>query len=134
MIVGIGATVRKVAYCPIAATCNQQLVVIHFQRQRMHAEYGAWYLKSLEPVIRGFAPRVTLPIMNQTEIGRLPLLVPPNSEQEAICKRLHEASRQFAELCAAVQAAIALLRERRTALISAAVTGQIDVRNWKPAA
>jgi type I restriction enzyme S subunit len=29
--------------------------------------------------------------------------------------------------------AIALLRERRTALISAAVTGQIDVRNWKPA-
>jgi type I restriction enzyme S subunit len=25
-----------------------------------------------------------------------------------------------------------LLKERRTALISAAVTGKIDVRNWKP--
>jgi type I restriction enzyme S subunit len=28
---------------------------------------------------------------------------------------------------------IALLSERRTALISAAVTGKIDVRNWQPA-
>jgi type I restriction enzyme S subunit len=26
-----------------------------------------------------------------------------------------------------------LLQERRTALISAAVTGKIDVRNWQPA-
>jgi len=28
--------------------------------------------------------------------------------------------------------AIALLKERRTALISAAVTGKIDVRDWQP--
>ena len=28
--------------------------------------------------------------------------------------------------------AMELLRERRTALISAAVTGKIDVRGWKP--
>ncbi len=31
-----------------------------------------------------------------------------------------------------VSAAIALLQERRTALISAAVTGKIDVRNYTP--
>ena len=30
--------------------------------------------------------------------------------------------------------AIDLLKERRTALISAAVTGKIDVRDWQPAA
>ena len=30
------------------------------------------------------------------------------------------------------QSAVELLKERRTALISAAVTGKIDVRNWKP--
>lgn len=29
---------------------------------------------------------------------------------------------------------ISLLKERRSALISAAVTGKIDVRNWQPAA
>jgi hypothetical protein len=31
-----------------------------------------------------------------------------------------------------VQRAITLLQERRTALISAAVTGKIDVRAWQP--
>ena len=35
---------------------------------------------------------------------------------------------QFDTLTAEAQRAIALLQERRTALISAAVTGQIDVR------
>lgn len=37
---------------------------------------------------------------------------------------------QRAAVAAAQQ--IDLLQERRTALISAAVTGKIDVRNWKP--
>ena len=36
---------------------------------------------------------------------------------------------KFDTLTAEAQRAIALLQERRTALISAAVTGQIDVRN-----
>lgn len=31
------------------------------------------------------------------------------------------------------QKAIQLIKERKTALISAAVTGKIDVRDWKPA-
>jgi len=30
------------------------------------------------------------------------------------------------------QVGISLMQERRTALISAAVTGKIDVRNWEP--
>ena len=30
--------------------------------------------------------------------------------------------------------AISLMQERRTALISAAVTGKIDVRDWQPVA
>ncbi len=38
------------------------------------------------------------------------------------------------ELVAEARTAISLLLERRTALISAAVTGQIDVRNLAPAA
>jgi len=41
---------------------------------------------------------------------------------------LDAATAQFDALTAAVERALALLQERRTALISAAVTGQIDVR------
>jgi len=39
----------------------------------------------------------------------------------------------FAELIAEAQEGIALLQERRTALISAAVTGKIDVRGFAAA-
>ena len=53
-------------------------------------------------------------------------------EQEAIVSRITELAGQFDTLTAEAQHAIDLLQERRTALISAAVTGQIDVRGLAP--
>ena len=55
--------------------------------------------------------------------------LPPIPEQRAIVAHLDAATAQFDALTAAVERALALLQERRTALISAAVTGQIDVRD-----
>ena len=54
--------------------------------------------------------------------------IPPVEEQKAICDAITTAHEQFDALIAEAQSAINLLQERRTALISAAVTGQIDVR------
>ena len=53
---------------------------------------------------------------------------PPAPEQVAIAAFLEAELAKFDTLTAEAQRAIDLLRERRTALISAAVTGQIDVR------
>jgi type I restriction enzyme, S subunit len=53
---------------------------------------------------------------------------PPVEEQTAIAAYLESESAKLDTLTAEAQRAIALLQERRTALISAAVTGQIDVR------
>ena len=53
---------------------------------------------------------------------------PPISEQKAIVAFLDTETAKFDTLTAEAQRAIDLLQERRTALISAAVTGQIDVR------
>jgi type I restriction enzyme S subunit len=53
---------------------------------------------------------------------------PPLQEQKAIATFLETESAKFDTLTSEAQRAIALLQERRTALISAAVTGQIDVR------
>ncbi len=55
-------------------------------------------------------------------------VVPPLSEQTAIVSYLKSETAKFDTLTAEAQQAIDLLQERRTALISAAVTGQIDVR------
>lgn len=60
------------------------------------------------------------------------LPVPPVEEQEALAEQLASATARIDELELEASATITLLQERRTALISAAVTGQIDVRGWTP--
>jgi len=66
--------------------------------------------------------RIPLSVMASRKIA-----LPPRSEQQAIICFLQEESIKFNALTAEVQTAITLLQERRTALISAAVTGKIDV-------
>jgi type I restriction enzyme S subunit len=71
--------------------------------------------------------------INQTHLSNSEFLkpqfpFPPLAEQTAIADFLDTALAKFDTLTAEAQRAIDLLQERRTALISAAVTGQIDVR------
>lgn len=58
--------------------------------------------------------------------------VPPIEEQHEILARLRAFDDYSLRLTSKVQSAIALLQERRAALISAAVTGKIDVRGFAP--
>lgn len=55
--------------------------------------------------------------------------MPPNEEQNAITTFIENETAKIDALVAEAHTAISLFQERRTALISAAVTGQIDVRN-----
>lgn len=59
---------------------------------------------------------------------RLPIVVPPPEEQRTIASHLDEQTGKIDSLIAEAERFIALARERRSALITAAVTGQIDVR------
>lgn len=60
------------------------------------------------------------------------VFVPEVPEQEAIADFIDAAIVKFDALEAKADNTITLLKERRTALISAAVTGKIDVRHWQP--
>jgi type I restriction enzyme S subunit len=71
--------------------------------------------------------------INQLTIGNLNSMeipVPTFKEQKEIVQYLSEKNHDFIELINKVNNSIALLQERRAALISAAVTGKIDVRDW----
>ena len=59
---------------------------------------------------------------------RLRLFMPPLSEQRQICEWVAATSSCFDALIAKVRRQISKFQEYRTALISAAVTGRIDVR------
>jgi type I restriction enzyme S subunit len=62
------------------------------------------------------------------ELGQLLMPYPPVSEQRAIVAFLESETERFDLLTEEAERAIALLQERRAALIAAAVTGKIDVR------
>ena len=69
--------------------------------------------------------------ISSTNIKETTVLVPPKTEREAILRYLKTQFSHFDALENQCILQVNLLKERRTALISAAVTGKIDVRNWQ---
>jgi len=67
-------------------------------------------------------------------VRELSISVPPLEEQKEIVQHTQKKLEKFGYLIAKAEEAISLMQERRTALISAAVTGKIDVRGWQPPA
>lgn len=62
------------------------------------------------------------------QLGNLRIPVPNLAEQIEIAAKIETETTRLDALRAEAERAIALLKERRAALIAAAVTGQIDVR------
>ena len=60
--------------------------------------------------------------------------MPPYEEQVLLAAFLDREIQAFDGLIAQATIGMGLLSERRSALISAAVTGKIDVRGWQPPA
>ena len=99
----------------------------HILRPRYEPlEYWAYVLRSIiyDPWITGAAQ----PKLTQDNLGSIRLPVPPESERHEIVKMLSREKKQINGLISRVRDGIARLKEYRTALISAAVTGRIDVR------
>jgi type I restriction enzyme, S subunit len=66
----------------------------------------------------------------RTDIWRqLPALLPPLAEQNRILEHLTRMAGSYDKLIESARRSIALLKERRASLITAAVTGQIDLRH-----
>jgi len=68
--------------------------------------------------------------LNVDQICSLTAACPPVDEQSQIVTHLDNELRMMDTLTTEANRAIELLQERRTALISAAVTGKIDVRSF----
>jgi len=71
---------------------------------------------------------VTRASLSQDLLKRLPVLLPPFEEQKAIVQNLDRRTEEIDQQRSKVRKAINLLKEYRTALITNAVTGKIDVR------
>lgn len=86
------------------------------------AESGRFYFMSRSKQSTNLAS------ISSTNICEFPVVCPPFAERQAIVAYIKTETARLDALTAEARRAIDLLKERRAALISAAVTGRIDVR------
>jgi len=135
LIVQTGDIGQVAVVPPEFAGCNcHALIIVSPMREVLS---GDW-LSSVLNSDYGFHSLLSIqtgalhPHLNCGNVKFLVVPVPPRHEQNAIQNYIAEKTSKFDDLIHEAEAAIDLLKERRKALISAAVTGQIDVRGWTP--
>jgi len=113
---------------------NQNTVVFDPNEAKVLREYLFYILQMegyrdhLDLHAHGTANQSSLSISDMLNFS---ICFPPIEEQREICTYLREQQQKLSDLELRSGDSEALLRERRTALISAAVTGKIDVRHWQ---
>jgi len=88
----------------------------------------------LDRYIESVAHGSTVSHLRVEQVENIPVIVPPAIEIKAIHEELEVIKSKYLKLTSKAENAIYWLQERRSALISAAVTGKIDVRGWQPPA
>lgn len=132
VVVAIRATIGKPLMVPSAlegANLTQGTARIA-PGSRVTAEYLCLFLRSAGATqeFDRLAKGATFKEITLEMLRKFPLALPPIAEQRAIVEAVSASRGSNAR--ATILRQIATLHEYRTALISAAVTGQIDVRNW----
>ncbi|EIQ1512880.1 restriction endonuclease subunit S [Vibrio parahaemolyticus] len=83
------------------------------------------------PALEQTSTQSTQANLNVDRIGAVQASFPSVSEQKEIVAYLDSLLEQYDDIESKSQKSIELMNERKTALISAAVTGKIDVRDWQ---
>ena len=128
-----GSTVGKVAYVSEGlgpATINPSLIVLRDVVIRPKFLMYCLMSSSTQTLVKAQTSATAIPMISQEQVGNYWQCIPSVEEQVKIENYIHE---QLEKLDLAISTAlksIELASERRTALISAAVTGKIDVRDW----
>ena len=127
---GDGAGVGKVFHYYDGPFDFHQRVYLMHNFKGIRGEFFFYYLKEnfFKVALEGGA-KSTVDSLRRPMLTNFPVCVPPLEEQISIVEAIKSQSTTFDNLSAQSERAIDLLQERRSALISAAVTGKIDVRN-----
>ena len=103
----------------IAWICKERLVI---------PEYLLLVFYGMASDLERFTAGATLKTIGMPDVNKLSAAIPPLVEQREIVERVYKKMRSIDAAMAKAERGIELLKERRSALISAAVTGKIDVR------
>ena len=135
VLISVMGTIGRVSVVPVGVEVgiiNPRLVRYKFAQRKVVPEFVKILLMSLryQSRLREESQGSTMEGLNMAILGDLPLVLPSLDEQLSIVAFVEAYDFAFNELVGQAESAVGLLQERRSALISAAVTGKIDVRNW----
>lgn len=105
---------------------NQQLQA--YITNSIHPEFLRYVLIAGKQYFESVCNVTTLSYVNKEKFGEIPIPHPSISEQKEIATWLSHRLAKISEITAEISNSIVKFSEYRTALISAAVTGKIDVR------
>ena len=128
-LAGQGKTKATVAVMGIDAYGNQSLACI--ADYKGSSRFLFWWLSSLYKEIRGLSSQDTRDGLNQSMVGQIPVPDFPRDFQKKIADFLGRKTTEIDALKMKTRKSIDRLQELRAALITAAVTGQIDVATWR---
>jgi len=116
------------------ANVNQHVCIIRIARENL-APFVSLFMQSAAAKGQIFATLngAARDGLNFEQIGSFGVPIPPDDQWDAIFQQVNAVISQLGTLTETATTAITLLQERRAALISAAVTGKIDVRDLAPA-
>ena len=104
---------------------------VYFPELRVDSRF-LYYIFSSGLCFEGLGNIGTQLNLNTDIVGSIRIALPPHDEINGIVEHIEQAISDYDHSIAEAERLIALLQERRSALISAAVTGKIDVRDWQP--
>ena len=134
MVVRSGILQRTIpiAINQVRVTLNQDMKALMFNNL-LKVEYAANFIKGNESslLLELSKEGATVESIEQEYLRRCLFTIPPSDEQTKINQFLSKKTKTYSELINKSIYQINLLKERRTALISAAVTGKIDLRDWQ---
>jgi type I restriction enzyme S subunit len=129
LVVGIGATLGKIGYSEKDFSCNQQVNIIIPDNRKVLVKYLSFALSVQVEQMKISSNTSTIGIMNQEKTKGIKIAIPCLKEQNKIIDFIEKKVTNIDSLVNEVAISLELLKERRTALISAAVTGKIDLRD-----
>ena len=126
---GDGVGVGKVFHYYIGPFDFHQRVYMMSNFRKVSGKYFFYFLREnfFKVALEGGA-KSTVDSLRRPMLANFWTCVPPPKEQLAIVVHLERVTAEFELLSAEAQRTIELLRERRAAILSAAITGKIDVR------
>lgn len=121
LIIGIGGTAGKVSYNSFPCYSNQQITAIIPYRE-VNSAYCTMYIRSLRDFLLKTAPYTTLPILNNTYLSSIKIVLPPLSEQKQIVRYLEDKTSKIDAYVSEKEKEILLLQELKQKTIADAVT------------